>query len=154
MGLDMKWVLENHRSKQTTAKAIHHLTKERALHQSVCQLPARPIHLHQLLDIPMIPHRSSALHGFNLGLQDFKLLEKGQYDWFVKSSGLPGNKMCTCTHSTAGSRATGQQHIHQSTLPLDPDWRKAPLILIGQRFLRPVRKPHQILIWPAHLIID
>ena len=26
-------------------------------------------------------------------------------------------------------------------LPLDPDWRKAPLILIGQRFHQAVRKP-------------
>merc|ERR1712082_112437 len=53
---------------------------------------------------------------------------------FGKSSSHPGYKMCTCTHSTAGCSATGQQHIHQSTLPLDSDWKKAPLILIGQRF--------------------
>ena len=68
---------------------------------------------------------------------------KGIVSDFGKSSSHPGYKMCTCTHSKVGWSATGQQHIHQSTLTLDPDWTKAPLILIGQRFQKTKESENQ-----------
>ena len=40
----------------------------------------------------------------------------------------------------SGGSATGQPHVHQSAPPLHRNWRKAPLIRIGQRFLQAVRK--------------